>query len=212
MRSRRLGRTQTRVSTDSSPPLLSQDAARLWTCVCGMLPNEAKTRGNAAQEPFVRKFSHCRRQIPDLRVQGLVYRPLVWTADGRLHPAITRTLQYAVGIAACRNGQRMSAKSLQHRWKHEIQTALRRRGAMTRGVLSNLSVRAEPHDLPTLWNWHFRKPIFSGQINSSGTVARLWYGDRIIARFQQISSPRTRRAAPEMDGPPRVTSSLWSLM
>ena len=36
-------------------------------------------------------------------------------------------------------------------------------------------------------NRHFRKAIFSGKINSSGTVARLWYGDRIIARLQQKS-------------------------
>ena len=53
------------------------------------------------------------------------------TADGRPQPAVTRTLQYAADIASSRNGQQMLAKSLQHRWKHEIQIALlRRRAAM----------------------------------------------------------------------------------
>ena len=38
----------------------------------------------------------------------------------------------------------MSAKSLQRTWKHEIQIPLlRRRAAMTRAVLPNLSERAE---------------------------------------------------------------------
>ena len=41
----------------------------------------------------------------------------IWTADGR-------TLQYAADIASSRNGQQMSAKSRQRKWKHEIQIAL----------------------------------------------------------------------------------------
>ena len=50
--------------------------------------------------------------------------------DGWPHPAVTRTLQHAADIASSRNGQQMSAKSLQHRWKHETQ-----RAAMTQAVL-----------------------------------------------------------------------------
>ena len=68
------------------------------------------------------------------------YRPLVWTADGRPHPALNRTLQFAADIASSGNGQKMSAKSLQHRWKHEIRSA-----AMTQAVLPNPSARAEWH-------------------------------------------------------------------
>ena len=68
------------------------------------------------------------------------YRPLVWTADERPHLAVTRTLQYAADVASSRNGQLMTAKSLHRRWKHEIQVALlRRRAAMARAVLPNLS-------------------------------------------------------------------------
>ena len=56
----------------------------------------------------------------DLRGEGILYRLLVWTADGRQHPAVTRTLQYAADIASSRNGQQMSAESRRHRWKHKI--------------------------------------------------------------------------------------------
>ena len=38
-------------------------------------------------------------------------------------------LQYAADIASNRNGQHLSASSLQHRWKHDIQIALLRRSA-----------------------------------------------------------------------------------
>ena len=107
-------------------------------------PNAAAVRGDAAQAAFDRKLSNYRQEIPDLRNQGSLYRPLVWTADGRPHPAVTRTLQRAADIASSRNGQQMSAKSLQHKWKHEIQVApFRRRAAMTRAVQPNPSARAD---------------------------------------------------------------------
>ena len=111
-------------------PLLSLDAARIWTCVSS--PNAAGS------------LRHYRQEIPSRRGQGILCRPLVWTADGRPHLAVTRTLQCAADIASSRNGQQMSAKSLQHRWKHEIQIALfRRKAAITRAVLPNPSARAE---------------------------------------------------------------------
>ena len=59
--------------------------------------------------------------------------------NGRPYPAVTRTLECEADIASVRNGQQMSAKWLQRRWKHEIQIALRRRAAMTRAVLPNTS-------------------------------------------------------------------------
>ena len=52
--------------------------------------------------------------------------------------------KYAADIAACRNGQQRSAKSPQHRWKHEIQIAhLRRTAVMTRAVFPHTSARAD---------------------------------------------------------------------
>ena len=109
--------------------------------VCIASSNAAAARGDAAQAAFDRTLSHYSREIPELQNQGIHYRPLVWTADGRPHPAVTRTLQYAGDIASSRNGQQMSAKSLQHRWKHQI-AILRRRASMTRAVLPNPTPRA----------------------------------------------------------------------
>ena len=110
--------------------------------VCVASRNAAATRGDAAQAAFDRKLSNYRNEIPRVTF-GIHYR-LVWTADGRPQPAVTRTLQYAAEIASSRNGQQMSAKSLQRRWKHESQIALLRwRAAMTRADLPNSSARAE---------------------------------------------------------------------
>ena len=87
--------------------------------VCVASSSAAAARGDVAQAASDRNTTHYRREIPDLRAQGKVYRPLVWTADGRPHRAVTRTLQYAAATAACRNGQQMSAKALQHCWKQK---------------------------------------------------------------------------------------------
>ena len=61
---------------------------------------------------------------------------MVWTADGRPHPAFTRTLHYAATVAATRNSKQTTASSLLDRWRHEIQIAiLQRRAAVLRAVL-----------------------------------------------------------------------------
>ena len=78
----------------------------------------AAARGDATQVAFDRKLSIYRDEIVELRQQGIHCRPLIWTADGRPHPAVIRALQYAADIASSRNGQQMPAKSLQRRWKH----------------------------------------------------------------------------------------------
>ena len=77
-----------------SPTLLSQDAARLWMCVWHppMLQQPEETQRKLL---FDRQTSHHRKEIPDLRAQGIVYRPLIWTADGRPDPTVTRTPQHA---------------------------------------------------------------------------------------------------------------------
>ena len=113
-----------------SPPLLSPDAVRPWASVWPS-PLQRQLAEMLPQAAFDPKLSHNRNEIVELRQQGIHYRPLVWTADGRPHPAVTRTLQ-------------LSAKSRPRRWKHEIQIALlRRRAAMARAVFPNPSARAE---------------------------------------------------------------------
>ena len=100
----------------------------------------AAARGDAAQAASDRKLTH---YSGELRQQNIHYGPLVWTADGRPHPAVTRTLQYAADIASSRNGQHLSAKSIHRRWKHEIQIALLcRRQPRPAQFLPNPSARA----------------------------------------------------------------------
>ena len=99
---------------------------------------------DAAQAPLDRKLSNYRTEIPDLRNQGNSLSTPCPDGGRASSPAVTRPLQCAADIASSRNDQQMSAKSLQRRWKNEIQIALlHRRAAVTRAVLPNPSARAE---------------------------------------------------------------------
>ncbi len=86
--------------------------------VCVASPNAAAALGDAAAAAFRRKLRKYRRIIPQLARAGIAFRPLVWTSEGRPHPAVTRTLRYAAGIAATRGGSQSSAGALLGRWRH----------------------------------------------------------------------------------------------
>ena len=104
--------------------------------VCIASSSAAIARGDAAEAAFKRKLRHYRALIPELAAAGVVYRPLVWTADGRPHPAVSRTLGYAAQLAASKAGRSETPKAFVRRWQHEVQIAiLRRRAAMARAVL-----------------------------------------------------------------------------
>ena len=112
--------------------------------VCVASSNAAAARGYAAQAASDRKILHDRRKNLDLRNQGIVYRQLLWTVDGRPHQQSPEPYNTQQIFAACRKSQQRSATPLKHRWKHGIQIAfLRRRAAMTRAVLSHTSARAK---------------------------------------------------------------------
>ena len=109
--------------------------------VCVASPNAAGAGGDAAEAAFRRKLRRYRRAIPELAAAGIAFRPMIWTADGRPHPAATRTLTFAAELATRRSGQG-TAKTMLRRWRHEIQISiLKRRAAMTRSVLPALSDR-----------------------------------------------------------------------
>ena len=110
--------------------------------VCVASPNASGAAGDAAAAAFRRKLRRYRNEIPQLRAAGIVFRPLVWTADGRPHPAVTRTLAFAAEQASSRSEQNPEARALLARWRHEIQIALqRRRAAMMRAVLPRRCAR-----------------------------------------------------------------------
>ena len=166
-----------------SPPLLS---------VCVASSHAAAAQGVAAQAFFDGTTSHSRMEIQDLRVQGVVYRPLVWTAGARPHPPVTRTILYAEDIAACLNVQQMSANAFQQRWKHEAQIALfRRRAAMTRAVLPHTSAREQwlPGGLRdiTTDQWARAPPLEGGEGDDAdaGTNEIILDDDDDIASFSK---------------------------
>ena len=112
--------------------------------VCIASPNAAAAQGDAAEAAFRRKLRHYRNVIPELRRAGVAFRPLIWTADARPHPASVRTLRYAAEVAASRHGGLEGRPAMLRRWKHEITVAImRRRAAMSRAVLPGRSARAE---------------------------------------------------------------------
>ena len=85
------GHTETQSwSSDLFATAVPGRSAALDVCVASS--NAAAARRDAAQALFDRKLSHYRQQIPDIRGEGILYRLLVWTADARPHPAVTRTL------------------------------------------------------------------------------------------------------------------------
>ena len=87
-------------------------------------------------------MTHYADAIPELRSAGIAFRPMIWTADGRPHPAVTRTLKFAAGIAARRQGGGEATPGMMARWRHEIGVAImRRRAAMMRAVLPKPSAK-----------------------------------------------------------------------
>ena len=103
--------------------------------VCGASPNAAAALGDAAEATFKRKLWRYQTEIRELRSAGIVFRPVVWTADGRPHPAATRTLKYAAQLGAIRNSQQASASLLLGLWRHEVQSSILWRRAGQRVVL-----------------------------------------------------------------------------
>ena len=109
--------------------------------VCVASPNASSAAGDAAESAFRRKLHRYRREIPELAAAGIVFRPMVWTTNGRPHPAVTRTLKFAAEQAAHRS-ESAEPTSILGRWRHEIQVAiLRRRAAMARAVLPRMGDR-----------------------------------------------------------------------
>ncbi len=66
-----------------------------------------------------------RRILGHLRVEGIAFRPMVWSQEGRPHPATMRILAYASQLAA-RKKVGIVAKSFKTRWHRESTGELQR--------------------------------------------------------------------------------------
>ena len=127
-------------STSSRPADILTFAAvpgrRVALDVCVASPNASGAAGDAAEAAFRRKLRRYRLEIPQLAAAGILFRPLVWTSNGRPHPAAVRTLHCAAEQAANRSDLDTTSRALLSRWRHEIQIAILRRGAaMARAVV-----------------------------------------------------------------------------
>ena len=89
------------ISTQARPAYILTSAAvpgrSAALDVCVASPNAAGAQGDAAEAGFRRKLRHYADAIPELSRAGIADRPLVWTADGRPHPAVVRTLAHVAG-------------------------------------------------------------------------------------------------------------------
>ena len=103
---------------------------------------DASTAGlDAVAAAFQDKLDKYRSILPQLHAAGIAFRPLIWSADGRPHAAVTRTLKFAAEMALRRRGG-SGAPGFLRRWRHEITVAImRRRAAMMRAVLPKMKER-----------------------------------------------------------------------
>ena len=75
--------------------------------ICVASSNASGASRDATESAFERKLRRDRREIPQSAAAGIMYRPLVWTASGRPHPAVTRTLRFAASQAVTGNPDRV---------------------------------------------------------------------------------------------------------
>ena len=103
---------------------------------------DAKAAGkDACATAFRRKMTRYHHYFPTLRRQGVIFRPMVWSAEGRAHPATSRLLENAIRLFRNRHGIEEAA-AMRRRWRHEIGVALqRRKAAMLRAVMPKHSAR-----------------------------------------------------------------------
>ena len=103
---------------------------------------DAKHAGtDACATAYRRKMNRYDSILPALRRAGVVFQPLVWSAEGRPHPATVRILECALKLVRTRKGAEAAAE-LRGRWQHEIAVAIqRRKAAMIRAALPAQSGR-----------------------------------------------------------------------
>jgi hypothetical protein len=58
--------------------------------VCVASPDAGAAGTNAVEAAFKRKLDHYRNAIPQLHAAGIVFRPLIWSSDGRPQCRLTQ--------------------------------------------------------------------------------------------------------------------------
>ena len=98
-------------------------------------PDAVSAGPDACVSAYARKVTRYAKIIPQLDRAGVTFQPLVWSTEGRPHPATTRVLEFALQAAARKLGADQISQ-LRARWLHEIAVTLqRRKAAMMRACL-----------------------------------------------------------------------------
>ena len=98
---------------------------------------------DACATAYRKKMTRYATILPALRRAGVIFQPMVWSAEGRPHPATVRVLECALRTIRARKGLEAAAH-LRTRWRHEISVAIqRRKAAMIRAALPARSRRQE---------------------------------------------------------------------
>ena len=103
---------------------------------------DAKAAGqDCCKTAYRRKMVRYRPHFPALRRAGIIFRPVVWSAEGRPHPSTTRLIEGVLRLYRNQKGA-VAASDLRVKWYHEIGIALqRRKAAMLRACLPQGSRR-----------------------------------------------------------------------
>ena len=90
---------------------------------------------------FNRKLRKYARLLGPMARDGIGFRPMVWSAEGRPHPVVERIVGFASELAA-RKHPDASARAFAQRWRREIAVAIQKRLAgMVRACLPALNRR-----------------------------------------------------------------------
>ena len=79
-------------------------------CVAG--PQSIGAAGAAVVAARGRKLKKYAPVKKELHEAGVTYMPMVWTSNGRLHPAATRVMRYVASLASDSSEQDANAKSV----------------------------------------------------------------------------------------------------
>ena len=107
--------------------------------------------GDAVAAMHRRKAAKYAPDRSTLRAANIVYQPLIWSADGRPHPAVRRAMAYTASVAGHIDPDMAAGgpQRLLQRWRHSIAVALgRRRAAIARAVLPWDRDRSLAHGTP----------------------------------------------------------------
>ena len=95
----------------------------------GVRAPHASTAGDDAAESMLQeKLDYYGDHLDDLAQQGIVYKPMIFTAYGRRHPSATNMLNHAATTVARQRGY-ANAKGLRRHWERQLAAEIWRRAA-----------------------------------------------------------------------------------